>query len=194
MGISIGYARTSTVEQLAGLEAQIARLRNEKCGRIFSEQLSSRATGRPELERALDYIRDGDGDTLVVTKLDRLARSVHDALEIVERLRAKGATLKVLDSPLDLSSPFGELLFSILAAIAQFERDLMLERQREGIAKAKKEGKYGGQPPHAKRKAPEVMALRAEGKTQGQIATALGISKRSIARILADSRALTAGQ
>ncbi len=188
MGIQIGYARTSTVEQAAGFEAQIARLRNEKCGRIFSEQLSSRSTERPELERAIDYIRDGDGDTLVVCKLDRLARSVHDALEIVERLRAKGASLKVLDSPLDMTTPTGQLIFSVLAAIAQFERDLMLERQREGIAKAKGEGKYPGQPPHAQRKAPEVLEMRSEGKTAREIAAALNISPRSVVRILAKSR------
>lgn len=189
MGIQIGYARVSTNEQVAGFEAQLGRLRNEKCGRIFSEQLSSRSTERPELERAIDYIRDGDGDTLVVCKLDRLARSVHDALEIVERLRAKGASLKVLDSPLDMTTPTGQLIFSVLAAIAQFERDLMLERQREGIAKAKTEGKYPGQPPHAKRKAPDVLRLRAEGKTSREIADTLKISTRSIARILADNRA-----
>ena len=189
MGIQIGYARVSTQDQAAGFEAQIGRLRNEKCGRIFSEQMSSRSTERPELERALDYIRDGDGDTLVVCKLDRLARSVHDALEIVERLREKGAALKVLDSPLDMTTPTGQLIFSVLAAIAQFERDLMLERQREGIARAKGEGKYPGQPPHAKRKAPQVLEMRKEGKKTREIAAALKISPRSIARILADHRA-----
>lgn len=188
MGIVIGYARTSTADQVAGLEAQITRLEAEKCARIFSEQISGRAEERPELERALDYIRDGDGDMLIVTKLDRLARSVKDALEIAQRLKAKGATLKVLDSPIDLSSPFGELLFAILAAIAQFERDLMLERQREGIAKAKRDGKMRGRPNYAVRRGPEVLELWATGMSIPRIAEQLKISARSINRVLADAR------
>lgn len=188
MGINIGYARTSTTDQVAGLEAQIARLRHAQCGKIFTEQVSSRGD-RPELERLLDYVREGDGDTLVVCKLDRLARSVRDALDIVERLKTKGATLKVLDSPLDMTSPFGELLFSILAAIAQFERDLMLERQRDGIAKAKAEGKYrGGGHPTAVRKTPQVLELRKAGKSVPEIARTLSIGERSVARILADNK------
>jgi DNA invertase Pin-like site-specific DNA recombinase len=188
MGVHVGYARTSTVDQAYGMQAQLERLRKEGCGRIFHEHNSSKSQIRDELERALEYIRDGDGDVLVVCKLDRLARSIHDALAIVERLREKGASLKVLDSPIDMTTPFGELLFSILAAIAQFERDLMLVRQKEGIARAKAAGKYAGQQPTAIAKTAEVLAMRAEGTSGTAIARTLGIGVRSVWRIVADDR------
>src|SRR4051794_28398291 len=147
---TIGYARTSTLDQVAGYESQIERLKAAGVDKLFCEQVSALSQDRRELDRAFDYIREGDSDVLVVTKLDRLARSVADLTRIVERLKAKGAALKVLDSPIDMTSPFGELILNILGSIAQFERDLMLERQREGIAKAKAEGKYKGRKPTAR--------------------------------------------
>jgi DNA invertase Pin-like site-specific DNA recombinase len=156
---TIGYARTSTLDQVAGFDAQIERLKAMGVDKLFCEQVSALSQDRRELSRALDYIRDGDGDVLVVTKLDRLARSVADLTRIVEQLKAKGAALKVLDSPIDMTSSFGELILNILGSIAQFERDLMLERQREGIAKAKAEGKYKGRKPTARALADEVLAL-----------------------------------
>src|SRR5438067_8588324 len=125
MGAMIGYARTSGEDQLAGFEEQLARLKAEGCTKIFQEQVSSVAE-RPAFERALEYVRDGEGDILVITKLDRLARSVRDALDIADRLKAKGASLKVLDSPLDLSSPLGELIYGMLSLFAEFERKIML--------------------------------------------------------------------
>ena len=103
---------------------------------------------RPQLEAALDYLRDGD--VLVITKLDRLARSVADLVAIGERLEAKGVALKVLDQAIDTSTPTGRLMFNMLGSIAQFERELMLERQREGIARAKAAGKYKGRKPTAR--------------------------------------------
>ena len=145
--MNIGYARTSTTEQKAGLDAQIRDLKAAGCCErdIHHEQVSSVAA-RPELELVLDRILR-PGDVLVVAKLDRLARSVADLVAIMLRLKASGAALKVLDSPIDMTSPSGELILHVLGAVAQFERELMLERQREGIAAAKAEGKYKGRKP-----------------------------------------------
>ena len=183
----VGYARTSTTDQTAGLEAQLRDLQAAGCHRIFREQLSSVDTKRPELERALDYVREGD--TLVVTKLDRLARSMPHLVEITGKLKAKGVELKVLALNLDTSTPTGKLMLNLLGSIAEFERELMLERQREGIAKAKAEGKYQGRAPTARRKAADVLRLRAEGKTVEAIVKELGVSRSSVFRALREEKA-----
>jgi len=137
--MQIGYARSSTIDQEAGYQAQIKTLTAAGCDKIFAEKVSSVAQ-RAELDAALEYAREGDA--LVVTKLDRLARSVAHLVAIGEKLDAKGVSLKVLEQAIDTSTPTGRLMFNMLGAIAQFERELMLERQREGVAKAKLEGKY----------------------------------------------------
>lgn len=180
--VMIGYARTSTTDQKAGLEAQLRDLHVAGCTKIFKEQLSSVATERPELERALDFVREGD--VMVVTKLDRLARSVADLMAIMGRLRHKGVELRILALNLDTSTPTGKLMLNLLGSIAEFERELMLERQREGIAKAKAEGKYKGRAPTARSKASKVLALRAAGKTPAEIQATLSISRASVFRIL----------
>lgn len=181
-GQLVGYARTSTTDQKAGLEAQLRDLTEAGCVKVFREELSSVAAKRPELERALDYVREGD--TLIVTKLDRLARSVADLVEITARLRAKSVALRILAMNLDTGTPTGKLMLNLLGSIAEFERELMLERQREGIARAKAEGKYKGRAPTARRKAAEVIRLKAEGKTGDAIAEELGIGRASVFRIL----------
>ncbi len=181
----IGYARTSTTEQKAGLEAQHRDLSAEGCEKIFAEHVSSVAE-RAELERALEFIREGD--TLVVTKLDRLARSVTTAWHVVEHLERKGAGLRILNlggDRVDTKSATGKLILTIFSGFAQFEREMMLERQKEGIAKAKTEGRYKGRPPSAKLKADLVRTLAAEGKTPTDIAKALGIGRGSVYRALA---------
>ncbi len=180
--VMIGYARTSTADQKAGLEAQLRDLQTAGCTKIFQEQLSSVANERPQLERALEFVREGD--VLVVTKLDRLARSVADLVAITAALRSKGVELRILTMNLDTSTPTGKLMLNLLGSIAEFERELMLERQREGIAKAKSEGKYKGRAPTARSKADEVLALKAEGKTPAEIQAALSISRASVFRIL----------
>lgn len=178
----IGYARTSTIEQKAGLEAQIRDLAKAGCDKkIFSEQVSS-IDQRDQLEQALDYIRDGDA--LVVTRLDRLARSVRNLVEIIDRLKAKNAELKILDMNLDTTNATGKLMLNLLGSIAEFERELMLERQREGIAKAKAEGKYKGRAPTARAKSDEVMKLSKSGMGATAIAKEIGISRSSVYRIL----------
>jgi DNA invertase Pin-like site-specific DNA recombinase len=131
---------------------------------------------------ALDYAREGDA--LVVTKLDRLARSVAHLVAIGERLDAKGVSLKVLEQAIDTSTPTGRLMFNMLGAIAQFERELMLERQREGVAKAKAEGKYKGRTPTARAKASDVRRLCGEGVGATEIGKRLGISRASVYRVL----------
>ncbi len=178
----VGYARTSTTDQKAGLEAQLRDLSAAGASRIFQEELSSVATKRPELERALDYVREAD--TLIVTKLDRLARSVADLVAITETLRTKGVALRILSMNLDTATPTGKLMLNLLGSIAEFERELMLERQREGIAKAKAEGKYKGRAPTARAKAEDVLRLKAGGMTADAIATKLGIGRASVFRIL----------
>src|ERR1700733_4503403 len=177
----VGYARTSTTEQVAGFEAQERDLRAAGVERVFAEQTSSVAS-RAQLEAALDFIRAGD--VFVVTKIDRLARSVADLCAIVERIEAKGAALRILAISLDTATPTGKLMLNMLGSVAQFEREMMLERQREGIAKAAAEGKYKGRAPTARAKASQVKALAAEGMTREGIAKQLGIGIASVYRVL----------
>ena len=125
----------------------------------------------------------------MVTKLDRLARSVIHLGETVQRLRDKGVALRILDLGIDTASATGELVLNVLGSIAQFERQMMLERQREGIAKAKAEGRYRGRKPTARAKAPEIKALDAQGVSLSEIARRLQIGKSSVHRVL---RAATA--
>ena len=180
----IGYARTSTLEQEAGLEAQLRDLKVAGCEKVFSEQVSSVAQ-RQQLEAVIDFAREGD--VLVVTKLDRLARSMLDLMGIKARLDAKGVELRILAINLDTSTPTGKLMMNVLGSVAQFEREMMLERQREGIAKAKADGKYKGRAPTARAKAGEVAELKAQGLGATAIARRLGISVRSVYRMDAEN-------
>jgi DNA invertase Pin-like site-specific DNA recombinase len=185
----IGYARTSTTEQLAGLEAQQRQLAATGCNKVFSEQVSSVAA-RDQLDAALEFVREGDA--LIVLRLDRLARSTTDLLSIVAMLERKGVALRVLDfggSAMDTQSPSGKLLLTMFAAVAEFERGVMLTRQREGIAKAKAEGRYRGRAPTARAKARDVVALAHSGSSASTIAERLSISRASVYRILADRAA-----
>jgi DNA invertase Pin-like site-specific DNA recombinase len=179
--LRIAYARVSTFEQQAGLEAQLRDLRAAGCEKIFHEQVSS-VEKRPQLEACLDFVREGD--TLVVTKLDRLARSTQHLLQIADRVKLKGAALHVLNLGADTGTATGKLMFTVIGAIATFEREMMLERQREGIAKAKAEGKYRGRKPTARARAAEIATLRADGVRPVDIARRLGIGRASVYRIL----------
>jgi DNA invertase Pin-like site-specific DNA recombinase len=184
--VKIGYARTSTVEQVAGLEAQERELRSAGGEKVFSERVSSVAR-REQLEGAIDYCREGD--VLVVTKLDRLARSMADLVVITSKLKAKGVELQVLAMNLDTTTPTGKLMLNLMGSFAEFEREIMLERQREGVAKAKADGKYKRRVPTAQRKAGEVVQLRGRGVRPEEIALKLGISRASVFRVLKDQRA-----
>lgn len=180
----IGYARTSTVEQEAGLEAQLRDLRAAGCEKVFSERVSSVAR-REQLEAVLDFVREGD--TLAASRIDRLARSVTDLLAIVGRLDGKKVSLRILSmggSVVDTATPTGRLTITLLGAIAEFERSIMLERQREGIAKAKRDGKYRGRAPTARRQAADIQRLKAEGLKPTEIAERLKVGRASVYRLL----------
>jgi DNA invertase Pin-like site-specific DNA recombinase len=182
----IGYARVSTVEQDAGFEAQERDLKAAGVQRMFSERTS--AVGqRKALEEALDFAREGDA--IVVTKLDRLARSVADLVRIVERLTKKGVGLRILAMGIDTATPTGKLVLNVLGAIGQFEREVMLERQREGIAKAAAEGKYKGRKPTARAKSADIIKLAGEGMKREDIASRLNVGVASVYRALAERRA-----
>ncbi|MFB9151401.1 recombinase family protein [Roseovarius ramblicola] len=184
----VGYARTSTLDQKAGLEAQQSELLAVGCEKVFVEQVSSvDVKARERLAEALDYIREGD--TLVVTKLDRLARSVAHLLEVLEVISSKGASLRILSMGIDTGTATGKLMLTIFGGVAEFEREIMLERQREGIAKAKAAGKYKGRSPTARAKAGQVLALQAEGIGAAEIARRLRIGRASVYRILNDQKA-----
>lgn len=178
----VGYARTSTLEQVAGYEAQVAALTAAGCERLYQEEVSSVAH-RPQLDEVLRFVHQGD--TLVVTKLDRLARSVAHLGQIVEDLASRGVSLRILDMGLDTSTATGRLMLNVLGSVAEFERSMMLERQREGIAKAKGEGRYKGRVPTAMKQADQIRVLAAEGMTKKAIATKLNVSERSVYRALA---------
>ena len=137
----VGYARTSTTHQNAGLEEQIERLKKEGCEKIFFEQVSS-VYQRDELQKAIDFVRSGD--VFIVTKIDRLARTVSHLLDISKTLESKNVQLKILDFGLDTHTATGKMMLNVIGAVAEFEREMMLERQRFGIAKAKAEGRFRG--------------------------------------------------
>lgn len=177
----MGYARTSTLEQVAGFEAQIEALTKAGCEKLYREQVSSVAY-RPALEEALGFMRQGD--VFVVTKLDRLARSVTHLWEIVSKLEQRGIGLHVLEQGMDTTTATGRFMLNMLVAVAEFERSMMLERQREGIAKAKAEGKYTGRVPTVARQADKIKAMAEQGMTKKAIAEALGASERSVYRTL----------
>lgn len=182
----VGYARTSTTEQVAGFEAQLLALKEAGCEKVFSEQISA-VKQRDQLEAAIEFSRQGD--VFTVTKLDRLARSTQHLLEIVSRLNQKGASLRVLNINLDTATPTGKLMLTLLGAIAEFERELMLERQRDGIAAAKAEGKYKGRQPTARTKSAEILQLIALGKTRQQVAEEVGVGIASVYRVIAQQKA-----
>ena len=179
--MQIGYARASTTDQVAGFDAQRRDLAAAGCKKIFAEQVSSVAD-RQQLMAALDYLRDGD--VLTVTKLDRIARSVRDLMEMVHRIEEKGAGLRILAMNLDTTTPTGRLMLQVLGAVAEFERAIMLERQREGIAKAKAAGKYKGRARTAMAKAGEVEAMLAAGVNPSDVARQLGIGRSSVYRAI----------
>jgi DNA invertase Pin-like site-specific DNA recombinase len=169
------------LDQQAGFDAQVRDLTAAGCEKIFSEQVS--AVGkRPQLEAMIDFVREGD--QVICTRLDRIARSTQHVLEILDRVKIKGADLHILNLGADSGSPTGKLIYTVIAAISCFERELMLERQREGVAKAKAEGKYKGRKPTARARATEVRALRADGIRPVDIARQLGIGRASVYRVL----------
>ncbi len=183
----IGYARTSTLEQVAGFEAQVAELQRLGCSRIYKEQVSS-VDQRPKLEALLASLREGD--TLVVTKLDRLARSVLHLGDILKRIEEAGANLRIIALGIDTNTATGKLMLNVLGSVAQFEREMMLERQREGIAKAKAEGKYKKPRQKAQKfTAAQVKKMQDQGLTMAGIARELGVTRQALYKKLGERQA-----
>lgn len=176
----IGYARVSTTDQ--DLTVQLEQLQAAGCDKIFSEKRSGTTTeSRDQLVLALDYVREGD--VLVVTRLDRLARSIIDLRQMIDRLQVQGVGFRALNqAAMDTTRSDGRLMLNMLAAFAEFETDLRRERQMEGIAKAKAAGVYKGRKPTVDVEA--VRRLRAEGVGPAEIARRLGIGRASVYRAL----------
>lgn len=180
----IGYARVSTNDQ--DLEIQLAALKAAGCEHIRSEKRSgTTATGRDELRIVLDMLRSGD--VLMVTRIDRLARSIGDLQDIVRAAKAKGASLKATEQPIDTSTAAGKAFLDMLGVFAEFETNLRRERQMEGIAKAKAAGVYKGRKPTVD--VSQVRAMRQDGHGPSSIASKLGIGRASVYRALTNEPA-----
>jgi DNA invertase Pin-like site-specific DNA recombinase len=177
----IGYARVSTSDQ--NLEIQEAALRAAGCQVIRAEKRSGTTTsGRTELQTVLDFL--GTGDVLMVTRIDRLARSIGDLQDIVRAVKAKGASLKATEQPIDTSTAAGKAFLDMLGVFAEFETNLRKERQLEGIAKAKAAGVYKGRKPTVD--VVRVKALKQDGLGPSAIAKTLGIGRASVYRALGE--------
>ncbi len=180
MATTIGYARVSTADQDCAI--QEAALRAAGCGIVRAEKRSGTTLqGRTELDAILTFIREGD--TLVVTRIDRLARSLGDLCRVAETLRGKGANLRALEQPVDTSTATGKAFFGMLGVFAEFENDLRRERQMEGIAKAKAKGVYKGRKPTVP--VQEIKRLAADGVGPAEIARRLKVGRSSVYRALA---------
>lgn len=192
--MNYGYARTSSLEQQAGLDDQVARLKAEGCDKVVAEQVSATdMAARKEWTALMAGLKAGD--TITITKIDRAARSISDMVGITKALNDIGASIRILDMNIDTKTPTGALMLNIFSSVAQFEKDMMLERQRIGIAAAKERDKslplekrtYKGAKPTARAKADSVHALLATGMTKEQVAKNLNIGVASVYRILKDA-------
>ena len=176
----IGYARVSTDDQ--SLDSQTDALSKAGAERVFADRISGSKRSRPELDKMLEQLRDGD--VVTVTKYDRLARSLKDLMEIVETIRERGAGFRSLAEDIVTTTPAGRLVFHVFASIAQFERERISERTREGLASARKRGRIGGRPPalSSVQKA-EVRRMRdEEHRAVPEIARLFKVSERTVRR------------
>lgn len=181
----VGYARVSTTDQ--DLTHQIAVLTALGCKKLFSEKnTGTKKAGRLALAECLDYLREGD--TLVVTRIDRLSRSLRDLQNLVHDLESQNIKLMATEQAIDTSSASGKAFLDMLGVFAEFETRLRQERQREGIAQAKEKGAYKGRKPTARAKAHQVIELTMAGISREAVAAQLGIGKASVYRILKDWR------
>jgi len=187
MGELIGYARVSSRTQ--SLDVQMDALTRAACSKVFAEKITgTRTEGRKQLAAMLDYVRSGD--VLVISKLDRLARSLPDLLKIIARLDQKGVQLRCLDQAIDTTTPEGRMTYQILGVVAEFETSIRKARQRDGIEAAKAKGPdspFKGRPATIRRD--EVEAALAKHGSKAAAAKALGISRDSIYRVMADTSA-----
>lgn len=183
MGQRYGYARVSTSDQ--DLSVQVEALEEAGCDVISQEKRSGTTTkGREELDTLLKFIREGD--ILVVTRVDRLARSIADLQDIVRTLKDKGASLEATEQPINTSTAAGKAFLDMLGVFAEFETNLRKERQMEGIQRAKEKGVYKGRKPTARAKSQEVMQRLEAGESPTAVAKSVGISRASVYRIKAE--------
>lgn len=183
-GLVFGYARVSTKGQ--DLTVQLSKLSEHGVDRVYSEKLSGKNKNRPELEKMIEQLRTGD--TVVITKIDRLARNMRDFQNIVHELTERGVTLKILDQNIDTSSAQDKLFMNMLSMFAEFERTMILERQREGIEHAKSKGVYKGRKPISEDKKAQVLELAANDVKKSEIQKVTGVGKTSIFKILKESQ------
>lgn len=177
----IGYARVSTLEQ--NLDGQLDALTKAGCSRIFTDHASGAKTMRPQLDKVMDYLREGD--TLVVWKLDRLGRSLPHLVEVIEDLDKRGVEFRSLTESIDTTTPGGRLVFHMAAAFAQFERDLIRERTRAGLAAARSQGRLGGRPVlMTSERLKTARAMQENGSNNAEIARVLGVSRSTVSRAL----------
>jgi DNA invertase Pin-like site-specific DNA recombinase len=179
---TIGYARVSTDGQT--LQAQTEALHSANCSRIFAEKISGAHSDRPQLAKAIAAL--GEGDTLVVCKLDRLARSTRDLLNTLATIADRGATFKSLNDPwADTTTPHGKLMVTVLGGLAEFERHLILSRTAEGRTRAKANGvRFGRHPSLTPYQRAEALRRRAQGETLVEIARSFNVSHMTIARLM----------
>lgn len=177
----IGYARVSTADQ--NLERQLDMLRQYGADPIFQEKMTGAKRDRPELNRMLAHI--AQGDTVVIESLSRLGRSTKDLIELVELLKEKGVELVSLKEQIDTSTPTGKLLFTLMSALAQFERDVIAERTKEGLKAARARGRCGGRPKCDPRKVQQAIKLYHTGQhTVKEIEELTGVKKATLYREL----------
>lgn len=179
-GMIIGYARVSTDDQT--LDSQTDALQAAGAGRIFADKISGSLRARPQLDRLLDQLRPGD--VVTVTKYDRLARSLKDLLDIVDRVEKRGAGFRSLAEDIDTTTPAGRLVFHVFASIAQFERERIAERTKEGLQAARSRGRIGGRPPAltAAQKAETRRMRDEEGRSIAEIARLFKVSQQTVRR------------
>lgn len=184
----IGYGRVSTMDQ--NPDAQRDALTAADCEKIFVDRMSGTRASRPDLDRALELLRSGD--VLVVTKLDRLGRSVRNLMDLLDRIQGAGAELVILDQQIDTTTPIGKCFFTVMAAFAEFERNLIVERTNDGLAAARARGRTGGQKPKLTPRQGRILQamyeeLGPDGKrayTVAQIGAEFGVSPATVYRYL----------
>lgn len=181
----IGYARVSTKDQ--NLDSQIDVLKNHGCERIFSEKVSGRKYRRTELDKCLDYMREGD--TLVLTKLDRLGRTTKQLIELSQHLEDQGIDLEIIDMNINTKDAMGKMFFTMMSAFAELEANLLNERTKKGLASARARGRSGGRPKTSKDKEKMVLSLYdSKQYTINEILKMANISKGTLYRIINDRK------